>query len=584
MPEEPRAATGAQPSADGMPTVRHPLGGPRPEALRLEIGATVGRYVVLGLLGEGGIGRVYAAYDPELDRKIALKILQPEIAAGEPTASLRLLREAQAMARLSPPNVIAVHDVGPLGDLVFVAMEFVEGSTLRDWLGEKPRTWREILAVFQAAGRGLEAAHEAGLVHRDFKPSNVLVGRDGRVRVVDFGLARAVLQGEDRGASKAAPVPERAAGATALDSQLTAAGAIQGTPAYMAPEQYRGEPATPAADQFSFCVALYEALYGRHPFPARHPVERLRVVHSGRVAEPAEGRQVPGWLRPILLRGLRPEAADRHPDMGRLLAEMARDPAAVRRRWLTAALAVVLAAGSAAGWYRLRADRLRLCRDAGASLAEIWDGERRQRLEQAFLASGQPFAATVWRGVAGTLDGYAGAWVEARNAACAATRLRGEQSEDLLDLRMLCYDRRLEELRALSDLLITGDPLVVKEASRAAHSLSDLSYCADAEALLAKVRPPSEPAARAAVEALAARLAKAKALRDAGRYEEALARALWRSGRERSRARGLAEAARDGYREAGARGAKELREVEAWLEHGRGGSQAASWNTDTGGT
>ena len=239
----------------------------------LQTGARIGRYVVIESVGSGAMGVVYGAYDPELDRKIALKLLKPGQGAKE-KARARLLREAQAMARLAHPNVVAVHDVGVFEDQVFLAMEFLGGGTIKSWLGDKPRSWREILAVFIAAGRGLVAAHAAGIVHRDYKPDNVLLDKEGRPRVVDFGIARQAEQvegavdddgdGEDARGDLVKTLRE-GGGAPAALLTLTKTGAVVGTPAYMAPEQFMGERGDDRSDQFSFCVALYEALYGERP-------------------------------------------------------------------------------------------------------------------------------------------------------------------------------------------------------------------------------------------------------------------------------------------------------------------------------
>ena len=300
----------------------------------LERGSVVGRYTVLDRLGAGGMGVVYAAYDETLDRKVALKMLRsaagPSRASNDAPTELgdgarRMLREAQAMARLSHPNVVTVHDVDTYDDQVFLAMEYVEGQTLASWIAADPkRPWRDIVAIFGQAAAGLMAAHEAGLVHRDFKPENVMLGKDGRVRVMDFGLARAAEEVDDAettgpreprpapkpsapdaepgaapttgaesspafGAPVDAPVdPEEtlvdSAGARAsartprsasggLSDKVTRTGVALGTPAYMSPEQHRGEVTDARSDQFSFCVALYEALYGRRPFPGTSVAE-----------------------------------------------------------------------------------------------------------------------------------------------------------------------------------------------------------------------------------------------------------------------------------------------------------------------
>src|SRR5258708_23662444 len=247
------------------------------QAERSEIGRglSLGRYIVLNKLGRGGMGVVYAAYDPELDRKVAVKLLRAEAdtKSNARAAQARLLREAQAMARLSHPNVISVHDVGALRTQVFIAMEFVEGKTLTRWLKEKPLTPREIVQTFLQAGKGLAAAHAAGLVHRDFKPDNVLIGNDGRIQLLDFGFARAV---EDVvGYAPTLPPQVVASGLSTprqLEARLTRSGAFLGTPAYMAPEQLLRTTIDARADPFSFCVALYEALYGKRPLSAQ-PVQ-----------------------------------------------------------------------------------------------------------------------------------------------------------------------------------------------------------------------------------------------------------------------------------------------------------------------
>jgi predicted Ser/Thr protein kinase len=283
-------------------------------------GQTIGRFLLVDVAGAGGMGVVYRAYDPELDRKVALKALRRSASSEELRA--RIQREAKAMARLSHPNVVTVHDVLVDGDEVYVAMEYVDGKPLSVWLREKPRTWREVLAVFVDAGRGLAAAHTAGIVHRDFKPSNVLVGDDGRARVTDFGLARV---GE-------------------VDADRTG-----GTPAYMAPEQFRGEPTDARTDVFGFCASLQRAL------PSRAPAR----------------------LRRIVLRGLSEKPDDRYPDMPSLLRELARDPGPTVRR---AALAVALLAGfGSLAVAALRRSEPPACGVSDSEMASIWQTHRAQR-------------------------------------------------------------------------------------------------------------------------------------------------------------------------------------------------------------
>src|SRR5205814_3700317 len=231
-------------------------------ATMLAPGELVGRYRILHVLGSGGMGVVYAAFDPELQRQVALKLVRNEGAGVDDELRTRLTREAQAMARVRHPNVITVFDVGSWCGQLFVAMEAIDGSTLSTWLEVQPRSVAEILQVLHAAGRGLAAAHAAGLVHRDFKPDNVLIGADGRVCVTDFGLARPVTMREPSS-------PSHDGDTEPWTLALTQAGTAVGTPAYMAPEQMRGDTADERADQFSFCVALFEALYGVRPFAGR---------------------------------------------------------------------------------------------------------------------------------------------------------------------------------------------------------------------------------------------------------------------------------------------------------------------------
>jgi tetratricopeptide (TPR) repeat protein/predicted Ser/Thr protein kinase len=473
----------------------------------LERGTPIGRYVILDRIGGGGMGVVYTGYDPELDRKVALKLLRPDRAAGE-AARLRLLREAQAIARLSHPNVVAVHDAGTFGDQVFLAMEYVEGATLRRWLEEEHRPWREVVDRFVLAGRGLAAAHAAGLVHRDFKPENVLLGRDGRVRVADFGLARAVgAEGEEE-------EPASPSSGGVLASPITQLGVAVGTPAYMAPEQLRGERANARSDQFSFCVALWEALYGERPF--------AREMERGGVREVPAGSSIPDWLRQALLRGLAIDPAARYSTMEELLDRLGRDPGAARRRWLAAAAVVLAVGGLFAGLGYLQARRGQLCSGGEALLAGVWNAERKEAGYKAFLASGLPFAPESWSRAEKALDAYLGSWAAMHRDACEATRLRGEQSEDLLDRRMFCLDQRLGEARAVTDLFARADAGVVGGADDAVARLGKVEICADAEALTARVPPPRDPALRARVEAARTRLAAAKALSDTGQHAAAL--------------------------------------------------------------
>ncbi len=331
-------------------------GPPRPGAGGpLGPGAVIANeYVVVRQIGSGGMGVVYLAHHVELAREVAIKL---RTAAGGPTAQRRMLREAQAMARLSHPNVLTVYDVGEHQDAIFIAMEYVPGGTLSQWLKARHRSWREIVRLFHDTGLGLAAAHEAGLIHRDFKPDNVLVGEGGRPRVADFGIARAA-PGTRRDISSipelAAIVPAASAvmaatstneGSTPTPEQLhattdlTQTGVFSGTPAYMAPEQYGSHDIDERADQFSYCVAMWEALYGERPFQGPTAAAVYSAICAGQIKIPPRvrrRRRVPRWLHQLLLRGLSVNPAQRWPSLRALVTELEAQP----RRQTTIGLAV----------------------------------------------------------------------------------------------------------------------------------------------------------------------------------------------------------------------------------------------------
>ncbi len=314
----------------------------------------VGRYLVERELGSGGMGSVYVADDPELGRKVAIKLIRPEGRETDPSRNrARLLREAQALARLMHPNVVAIHDVGTFEAQVFIAMEYVEGSTLTDWLAAERRTWSEIVSAFVQAGRGLEAAHAQGIVHRDFKPDNVWIGKDGRARVLDFGLARATWAGlgtEPPAPEARTPDPATSSRHVAmLGARLTEPGKFLGTPAYMAPEQLNGGPVDARTDQFSFCVALHQALHGELPFTADGVSGLLAAIEQRRIREGPNTRRVPAWLKRVVRRGLSPDPADRFESMDRLLEALDHRPAVTRRRILVPGALALLAAAALLG-------------------------------------------------------------------------------------------------------------------------------------------------------------------------------------------------------------------------------------------
>jgi tetratricopeptide (TPR) repeat protein len=462
----------------------------------VEAGDRVGRYVLLEEIGAGGMGVVWAAWDPELDRRIALKLLHPSTRALGGGRRDALLVEARALAQLSHGNVVTVFDAGTEQGRLFLAMEFVDGVDLDAWLAERPRAWREIVAIFREAGRGLAAAHAAGFVHHDFKPHNVLVGRDGRVRVADFGLARACLG--SGAVPDGAPV------------------SVAGTPGYMAPEQLRGELGDPRSDQFAFCVALWEALYGQRP---RGPLPRGETPTGSRAAARPETprRRVPRRIQRILQRGLAFEPDERWPDLETLLAVLDDDP---RRRWIRRAL---LAGGTlaAAAWVIVgRGTGREVCGGFDAALRGVWNDARRADLDSGFAGAG-PGGAAAAAAAFGALDAWAGEWVAERTAACVATRVDGEQPVDLLDLRVACLDRRLQELDGLLGVLLETEPEGLVDAPKSILALESPEICADRELLAAPVKPPHDPAARLLIGAVERRIAAVKANRDAGRLDVA---------------------------------------------------------------
>ena len=495
--------------------------------------AALGRYMVLGLVGRGAMGEVYAAYDPELDRKVAIKLLRVQgdrrdVSEGR----IRLMREAQAIAKLSHPNVVMVYDVGTFRDAVFIAMQFVDGNTVGYWMHSEPRAWRDILKVFADAGRGLAAAHEKDLVHRDFKPDNVMIGVDGHVRVMDFGLARAAIDRKDGpAATQAAARATATVAATAFDPEstrvdgtgtgtadprpgatteafglhLTQTGALVGTPAYMSPEQLQGWQIDARTDQFSFCVALYEALYGQRPFSGHTMNELTANVLNGSLLTLPGPTKVPSWVREIVLRGLRVKPEERWPSMQALVTELEKG--------------------------RTRAPRRQFEAGASAKLAGIWEAPIRGRavetavkgeIRRAFLATGKRYAGASFEKVSLILDQYARSWVEMYTDTCEATHVRGEQSSEVLDLRMASLQEGLDSLRALSRVFRHANAEVVENAVGAATALGSVERCADVKLLRAVVKPPEDSATRAAVDRLRTQLAEARVLCHVGRLTEGL--------------------------------------------------------------
>ena len=448
----------------------------------LERGATVGRYIILGVLGRGGMGIVYKAFDPELDRTIALKLVGVGGLRADPDdARNRLLREAKTLARLSHPNVVVVHDVGAFGDDLFVAMEYVAGTTLRQWLRERPRKPREILGVFVEAGTGLAAAHRLGIVHRDFKPENVMVEDDARVRVLDFGLARSLEHIMPRPSLPSIVAARTKATAIDAHSELTRDGAIVGTPPYMAPEQDAGGEIDARSDQFSFCAALFEALYGVRPFDGTTYAEIAERRIKGEVRTPPATRAVPTRARRALLKGLRPSPGERHASMEALLVELGAHRWSNRTRIATALLAVTaVTAGGVAVWFATHSPPTieESCEAAVAEVGRVWNDKRRDELVQRMVDAKIPDARGFAARVATRIDSWTSEWTTRRQALCEqAMRSDTDQSQDLAQ-QVSCLRRRLGNLDAVVSVVThTTVPQIASSADEVIATAPRPSTC-----------------------------------------------------------------------------------------------------------
>ncbi|MGO8991913.1 MAG: protein kinase domain-containing protein [Polyangiaceae bacterium] len=505
-------------------------GGEAPASGELVPGATLGRYVILKHIGHGGMGIVYLAFDGELERRVAIKVLRAEASAGVSAGETRarLLREAQAMAKVSHSNVVSVYDVGTFGDNVFIAMEYVRGTTLREWRYQPKRRPRALVAMYIQAGRGLAAAHAAGILHRDFKPDNVLVDEQGQAKVLDFGLARL----EARTGEAPEKVDKIGLTDTGIDHKaglatpITRVGSILGTPAYMAPEQILGETATARSDQFAFCVALYEAICGALPFEGESLTTLASNIYSARIRQAPGGASCPRGVRRVLVRGLNGAPGKRFASMTELLEaleEAVRAPA----RWLTAAGVAAVVTGVTA-LALLRPGPPKLCRGAEQALAPGWSAARENEVHRAFARSGNARAEEAFAHTSTVLERYARSWVAMHTETCEATRVRGEQSEATMDLRMACLAQRERELKATVDLLADPDEKTIDNAVGAASQLTPVASCADVESLRSPFAPPKDEGQRRAVDELRRELAELDAQFELDRTEgvEAKASAL----------------------------------------------------------
>lgn len=454
-----------------------------PQTLRS--GEVVGRFSVLSEIGSGGMGQVYAVYDPMLDRRVALKVLHDD---GSSDDRARLLREAKALARLSHPNVVTVHEVLEHQGRILVAMEFVDGVTLKQWLidhgpGASKKRLLDALGLLIQAGRGLEAAHAAGLVHRDFKPSNVLVGHDGRVRVADFGLARSWSSGSVfEGLTTEGP-----GYGTREDSQVTQTGLAAGTPAYMAPEQFSCAEVDDRADQYSYSMTAWELLFGKRPT----------------IAEPTpnpDALELPRGLEQALRRGLSERPRARHPNMGALLRDISVEHDRLlgkdarrrgRRGWVAAGVVATTVMGlGAAQWLRDQRSEKK-CEARGGAINEVWNEQVREVLRERIVATGAAHGAEFAESLMPWIDRYVQSWQESSVAACSAAEVQKNWTYGEYNKALSCLDDRLGRLSALIEEFKTADDARVQNAILAVVALPLAEACIDRAVLAGSSEPPA---------------------------------------------------------------------------------------------
>jgi hypothetical protein len=475
------------------------------------------------------MGLVLSAYDPELDRKVAIKLIRPE--ADDHEARARLLREAHAMARVSHPSILPIFDVGVHEGRVFLAMEHVQGGSLREWLEAERRPWQDVRDAFVAAGGGLAEAHAAGLVHRDFKPDNVLMDDNGRVFVADFGLARR-LQDEVTEVEESQP---SAVFGGALATPLTVAGSLLGTPLYMSPEQLRGKPADAKSDQFSYCVAMWEALAGRRPFPGDNLVDIAANIKAQRIVRPSSSREgedefvptgakepsgrVPAWIWPLLERGLASDPNARWPALGDLLVALSGQQVRRRRRRIAFGAGALGLAGIAGGLVVQDRRELARCEELGEEVtANVWSAAAQREAQAAFAATETAFATESWRRVGSRLDRFAGDWHKSRAELCVGQLRHSGVPGHLTTRSERCLDGALQQLAGLVEVLSSADSQVIAAAEVAALGLPTPSWCLEPEYLETL---PSRESDQPQERELWSAIARAKGLQQGGRYESA---------------------------------------------------------------
>lgn len=411
----------------------------------------VGRYRLREQLGRGGAGVVWLADDERIGRSVAIK----RLAATEPQARDRLVQEARTLARFCHPNIVQIYEVVHDEGASFAVMEWVEGVSLRQWQAEHP-SWRERLAVYREAGRGLAVAHAHAVIHRDFKPDNVVVTAGGDAKVVDFGLA--------------------------LRSGTRASGSvIEGTPGYVAPELRAEAPADARADQYAFCVALRDALLGRG---------------------------APASIMAAIERGLAPDPDDRWPDMTALLDRLTLRS---RRWWRWTGAAAVAAVAVAIAWFAAPDDRDGACERSIEQLRAQWTPAAKRRIEQALVRVQSRPGAASWPRLREVLDIRVSDWIAHRAPQCAAPITA--RTTAVAQARASCLQRQHRQLIELLGLLHAPDEELAAGALSAALALSPARSCDDPLGEPGAPPAPEPPAALVSIE-LRVRAGKLTAARE----------------------------------------------------------------------
>jgi tetratricopeptide (TPR) repeat protein/tRNA A-37 threonylcarbamoyl transferase component Bud32 len=481
------------------------------------------RYVLVDLIGRGGFGMVWAAYDPQLDRRVAIKVMymrkRKRNDTGPDVELEVMLGEAQMLAQINHPNVVAIYDVrvfdepgGPRG--LFIVMEHLSGPTLADWQST-PHDWREVLSIYVQAGRGLAAAHKRSLVHRDFKPANVMFGNDERIRVLDFGLARPT---SSTSAQRSRDKPQR----------------VVGTPVYMAPEQHLGHLTDAQGDQYSFCIALFEGLYGCRPFTGQDHETIVQAKLENEVHAPPHTK-VPARILTVLRRGLALNPAHRYGNMHELLDALLDDPQARRRRFASLALLIAVMGGAGYGLARAQARATESCQAPDDSFHGMWDTSVAQQVDARFATIESDYAHETGTLVVTGLDDWTSRWRTAHEQACERAQARSKQfTAD--DPARLCLDRARRRLAGLTATLVEADAGVLARAPDAILGLPRPESCIERGESTPATSNELDAARRDVILQIEGEVEHARTLNVLGRPEEALAAAI--AAREHAEAEG----------------------------------------------